>query len=326
METEKKIATALMVGLHLRAFLQPRLSSSPVAIWLTSWVDDLPLPTTPYEILIARGARGKSFNLVATSDITRGTRILSEEPLVYFPAVPRPDQIIGAFKQLSKRKKTAYLNLTAPCKAPTAAPAKEDYEAYIRRVWESNAIDPFTPEADWTNSRAPLGSDARAIYPVSARLNHSCTPNCVRSFDTSDPPKARLHVVRNIAAGEELTIAYAHVHSVTCTDQSTTLCGGFNNPEWGVDVCTGWSVRRQAIRDLGFECDCKACNRSDKLFRLYNARRERIAELFERLNDRSITPSMANIDALIEDHLSCANELVAWLEEEGLVGVELARA
>ncbi|KAK8214803.1 hypothetical protein M8818_002386 [Zalaria obscura] len=251
---------------------------------------------------------------------------MSSQPLVYFPAVPRPDQIIGAFKQLSKRKKTAYLNLTAPCKAPTAAPAKEDYEAYIRRVWESNAIDPFTPEADWTNSRAPLGSDARAIYPVSARLNHSCTPNCVRSFDTSDPPKARLHVVRNIAAGEELTIAYAHVHSVTCTDQSTTLCGGFNNPEWGVDVCTGWSVRRQAIRDLGFECDCKACNRSDKLFRLYNARRERIAELFERLNDRSITPSMANIDALIEDHLSCANELVAWLEEEGLVGVELARA
>ena len=45
------------------------------------------------------------------------------------------------------------------------------------------------------------------VYPVAARLNHSCAPNCVLSFEGTPArgPRIAIRTVRDVGVGEELS-------------------------------------------------------------------------------------------------------------------------
>ncbi|QDZ20760.1 SET domain-containing protein [Chloropicon primus] len=70
------------------------------------------------------------------------------------------------------------------------------------------------------------------IYPLASITNHSCTPNCVQAFSGK---KLSLMCVRDIRAGEEITISYADLFSLHSERRATLLSGyGFD-----IDARTG---------------------------------------------------------------------------------------
>lgn len=72
------------------------------------------------------------------------------------------------------------------------------------------------------------------VYRLICRLNHSCSPCCCHSFDSSRG-LGELRAVRAVAAGEELTVAY-------------------------IELCAPRAQRRQRLREgFGFDCACQAC-------------------------------------------------------------------
>ncbi|ELK10625.1 SET and MYND domain-containing protein 3 [Pteropus alecto] len=75
------------------------------------------------------------------------------------------------------------------------------------------------------------------LYPSMSLLNHSCDPNCSIVFNG---PHLLLRAVRDIEAGEELTICY-------------------------LDMLMTSEERRKQLRDqYCFECDCSRCQTQDK--------------------------------------------------------------
>ena len=50
-------------------------------------------------------------------------------------------------------------------------------------------------------------NNTEAIFPKGSRLNHSCNPNCVQSWNTITD-RFHIHALREIKKGEELTIYY----------------------------------------------------------------------------------------------------------------------
>jgi len=53
------------------------------------------------------------------------------------------------------------------------------------------------------------GGFGAAVYSVLSLINHTCTPNCVVSFDVKQRGStARLTTIKPIAQGEQFTIAY----------------------------------------------------------------------------------------------------------------------
>ncbi|GLD95798.1 hypothetical protein PINS_up004476 [Pythium insidiosum] len=74
------------------------------------------------------------------------------------------------------------------------------------------------------------------VFPRAALLNHACAPTCVVSFEPS--ARARLQLIRDVDAGEELTISY-------------------------VELLESTTRRRDALRrSYFFECHCDRCERA----------------------------------------------------------------
>ncbi|KAB0407627.1 hypothetical protein E2I00_018165 [Balaenoptera physalus] len=79
------------------------------------------------------------------------------------------------------------------------------------------------------------------LYPSMSLLNHSCDPNCSIVFNG---PHLLLRAVRDIEAGEELTICY-------------------------LDMLMTSKERRKQLRDqYCFDCDCFRCQTQDKYLRV----------------------------------------------------------
>jgi hypothetical protein len=71
-----------------------------------------------------------------------------------------------------------------------------------------------------------------AFFPLVSALNHSCEPNCQVAY--LEDGEALVFALRNIAAGEELTISYIYVHLPL-------------------------AERRQQLQSYGFVCQCPRC-------------------------------------------------------------------
>ena len=75
--------------------------------------------------------------------------------------------------------------------------------------------------------------DATALYRTVCKLNHSCDPNCKVVFETA-AAAAKLVTLREVAAGEELTISYC-------------------------DASAAEPERAAALRNYHFRCGCQRC-------------------------------------------------------------------
>ncbi|GAB7361849.1 hypothetical protein MBLNU230_g1889t1 [Neophaeotheca triangularis] len=143
--------------------------------------DSAPFTVTPVQ--------GKGLGVLATQPIAPGTQILSEPPLFTTASLSNPTTIekdLGAIvRSLPKDSQRAFLSLH------NNSPGPDPFSNIIR----SNGY-PLGPSS-------PIGG----IFPLVARLNHSCLPNAQHAFDPTTN-LMRIHALRPIAPNEEITLAY----------------------------------------------------------------------------------------------------------------------
>ncbi|KAK2040786.1 hypothetical protein LZ31DRAFT_473737, partial [Colletotrichum somersetense] len=115
-------------------------------------------------------------------------------------------------------------------------------------------------------------------------INHGCRPNAAAQWDWNMFAH-KLYAVRNIAAGEEITIAY------------------FNT------IMTLQKRREHTKKNLGFVCACSHCKASGEFANLSDDRINEILLLEKHLENDQIAPA---------EPTAMAELLVGLYEQEGL--------
>ncbi|KAF2628500.1 SET domain-containing protein [Macroventuria anomochaeta] len=213
-----------------------------------------------YEI---RALPGKGYGCIAIQNISRGTRILTDAPLLIVPMADyMKTDIELAFSSLASAQKALYFSLHSGHGQPASAwpsqihpsvPARErqriEEQHAARTGKEATLISIFQ-----TNCME-MGAGA-AVFPYAVRFNHSCNPNACFSWNAAIG-KETIHTMRDIKEGEEVTISY-------------------------VDMEHDKRLRAWELRHYGFVCDCPACGDEDdeKSFAFESAeRRLQVQEL-----------------------------------------------
>ena len=159
--------------------------------------------------------QGRGRGLVACLNIAKGTRILTEKPLFVIPKVSQIDlmesNIATKLKSLSKDQQRQFFSLH------NNFPGKHPFSGIVN----TNAL--------------PCGPDSviGGIYPNICLINHTCLSNAHNNWN-DDTSRETIHALRNINAGEEITICYdkgslfdprrARLKSAFGIDCTCTLC------------------------------------------------------------------------------------------------------
>ncbi|KAK0609069.1 SET domain-containing protein 5 [Lasiodiplodia hormozganensis] len=133
---------------------------------------------------IPRKGRG----LIARFDISKGTRILCEKPLLTVESMPpvELEQVLATkLKALCKASQRQFLSLH------NNFPGRHPFSGIVK----TNALP--------CGSGSPIGG----IYPTICLINHSCVPNSHNNWN-SNVEHETIHAIRPIKAGEEITIPY----------------------------------------------------------------------------------------------------------------------
>lgn len=168
-----------------------------------------------------RDVLGKGKGLVAIEKISKGTRILSEEPIITVPRnEPASDQLrISICQQvdaLSEHQRRAFLSMHNIHAYRNAA---EQYLGIVR----TNALP------------IEINGSEGGIFLEACRINHACDNNAQKNWNTNIKQHT-VHALRDIFKGEEITIYYLGVHK---------------NRE----------ARNKALQaKLGFICLCRLCS------------------------------------------------------------------
>ncbi|KAL8365076.1 hypothetical protein RB595_004069 [Gaeumannomyces hyphopodioides] len=134
---------------------------------------------------------GKGLGLVAATKIAKGTRILSEAPLLRVPRFTNSkeqvcDSLSNKVAALSDDKRQAFFSL------------------------HNSFEDETTRELGITRTNAlPLGFNAATggIFVEASRINHACIQNAQNTWNEG-LQQLTIHAIRDINRGEEITIMY----------------------------------------------------------------------------------------------------------------------
>lgn len=177
--------------------------------------------TTGNPMYALRAVPGKGKGLVATEKISKGTRILSEEPIITVPPYgPDSQQLRTSICQqvdaLSEHQRRAFLSMHNLHAYRNAA---EQYIGIIR----TNALPIETNESEG------------GIFLEACCINHACDNNAQKHWN-ENIKRHTVHALRYIDKGEEITIYYLGVHK---------------NRE----------ARNKALQTkFGFVCSCRLCS------------------------------------------------------------------
>ena len=194
----------------------------------------LTTPTEPlFEIVIAHG---KGLGLFATRDISRGTRIIEEAPLLTVP--PQKGEtvdsthLVAALQALSHEQYDKVFELHRGHKAalPKDLPSQQPGRALSREdilnaaaIFETNNV-----------AMGNAGEYGSGIFEHYCRINHACNPNVHNSYNPT-LQQMTVHAVRQIHKGEEILTSY--------------IAGTYLTRE----------KRQQILSKWGFECGCECC-------------------------------------------------------------------
>lgn len=190
---------------------------------------------------------GKGVGLVANKTIKRGERIMAWQPtlLMHHSLVQEMD--------LESQHRILDLALH---KLP--APRRRAFTRQLGQFGGHQVSDIMA-----TNSfQIDVGGDDGhhlGNFPDVSRFNHDCRPNV--AFRIDDHLTHYTHAVRDIAAGEELTITYMNPFET-------------------------WAARQSHVeKSWGFVCTCKHCSMSQKEIEKSDQRLEEIEEIEAELGD-----------------------------------------
>ncbi|KAG6113395.1 hypothetical protein E4U31_000945 [Claviceps sp. LM219 group G6] len=227
---------------------------------------DSPLVDVPlYEI---KELPGKGRGLMARVCIPKGTRILVEKPLVIaasqISSVTAMEKDIGnQLRQLSEKKAGQFFCL----------------HNSFRGV-----LPPFTGTVQTNALACGEGSSTGAVYPTLCLINNACRPNCQQTWNQEEKHET-IHAIRDIAAGEEITIAY---------------------------IPSGSSAqRRHYLKEkFGFDCACEMCVLPTADIQASNGRRAEMEN-----HDRAIANPLQMM-AQPEKSLAHCRSMLKLLDEE----------
>ncbi|TGJ82107.1 hypothetical protein E0Z10_g6675 [Xylaria hypoxylon] len=182
----------------------------------------------------------KGRGLVARCNIRSGTRILCEKPLLIIrntsPELLHRD-VASKLKSLSKEEQRQFLSLH------NNFPGRHAFAGIVK----TNAL-PCGP-----------GAIIGGIFPKICRINHSCFSNCHNSWN-DETQQETIHAIKDILAGEEITISYDH-----------------SGPA---------SVRQAHLQpNFGFNCQCELCTLPPEELQASDNRRGLIQQLDEQVGD-----------------------------------------
>ncbi|KAG5991688.1 hypothetical protein E4U52_003423 [Claviceps spartinae] len=134
----------------------------------------------------------KGKGLIATRNIPRGTRILSEKPMIIMPTVKTLEElrtlICRQIDSLSNDKRQAFLSMH------NVYPFNDTVEQYIG-IFRTNSLP--TEESP----------DKAAVFLEACRINHDCEYNAIHHWNEKIN-RHTVHAIRDIDAGEEITLTY----------------------------------------------------------------------------------------------------------------------
>jgi hypothetical protein len=247
----------------------------------------LRVPNAPYH-LSKRG--GKGMSLIASEPLSRLTPILTTQPVLIMhpsPSLTTEDRehfLKIALSQLSPSTQASYYDLSKMYNLPSVA---------AQDVVRSNAFELPLPHPS-----PPYQHMHLAVFLEASRINHDCAPNAMYFID-ADTLMHHVSATRDIAAGEEVSVAYLNVL------QEREARGRMGQQGWG------------------FECQCPRCERereegddieeinvmeqklkkiARKLWRRYRRAQQQVVEDDDVEMGQDI-PSPTKTESLINDYL-----------------------
>jgi hypothetical protein len=239
-------------------------------------------------------AAGKGFGVFANQDIKRGTRIMSEQPLL---TVPPQTDVPTAFSELSRHDQGLFLSVH--CRQYNAGDM-DSLTALREKPIEGLDMLTFPVElqakviAIHRTNFITAGEKTVVCVKVS-RLNHSCLPNAHHQWN-ENIGAVTVHAMKDIATGEEVVITYVPL----CLDRATRTAR------------------------LGFKCICAACDASTAFGEASEMRRK----ILSLIDDELVTQRWLTAHGVYNDHredISAVIKSMKLLEEEGIDGWEMTR-
>jgi hypothetical protein len=133
---------------------------------------------------------GKGRGIVARFNISKGTRIICEKPLLTAGSMP-PNELepflAKSLKALPKASQRQFLSLH------NSFPGKYQFGG----TFKTNALP------------CGSGSSIGGVYPAACFINHSCIPNAHNNWNSAKEHET-IHAIRSIERGAEITISYDH--------------------------------------------------------------------------------------------------------------------
>lgn len=152
---------------------------------------------------IIKDVPGKGKGLIATSRIPKGTRILSEEPIIRLPAA---ENDVERLKKLVRDQVNAL------------TPAQKDSFLSMHNLYKNDDGEPYLGICR-TNG-LPLRDDEGGIFLDACRINHSCANNAQKRWN-ENIKRYTVHAMRDIEEGEEITIYYLGIFNSRKERQET---------------------------------------------------------------------------------------------------------
>ncbi|CAG7556533.1 unnamed protein product [Fusarium equiseti] len=142
-------------------------------------------------MITLQGVPGKGIGVVATQKILKGTRILSEAPIIKIPEDASESQLRESIRRqvvgLTSDQRQAFLNM---CNIYPS----DNTSRYLGIV-RTNAL--------------PM-DDGSGIFVTACRINHACNNNAQKGWNEGIK-RHTVHALRDINEGEEITITYLGV-------------------------------------------------------------------------------------------------------------------
>lgn len=187
-----------------------------------------------------RDVPGKGKGLVAIENIPKGTRILSEQPVITTPERQRDDEwlkthISQQVDSLSEHQRQSFLSM-------------HNLYPYQNVAEQSLGII--------RTNGLPIEADGigGGVFLEACRINHSCDNNAQKHWSQSIK-RHTVHALRDIPKGEEITVYYL-----------------------GLD--SSRAVRQKKLQDkFGFLCSCRLCSLPAEQSEESDKRLERIDQL-----------------------------------------------
>ncbi|KAG6132050.1 hypothetical protein E4U12_003370 [Claviceps purpurea] len=183
---------------------------------------------------------GKGKGLVATRNIPKGTRILSEQHLITIPTDLDHEEgrksICRQLEALSNDQRRAFLSLhnAYPCndmedsdKTKDADKVKDAAEQYLD-IFSTNALPMCEDD-----------QDNGSIFLMACRINHDCESNAAHTWNARIH-RHTVHAIRDIDAGEEITLSYVRL------------------------LAKREARQRRYKTCYGFTCRCRVCSLPDE--------------------------------------------------------------